>query len=83
MSIKGCENVRFTNQARLDTHIKNKHTRVMCGYCHKEMCNEFLLQRHIAKAHGIKPEGSIDCQFCSMYFKSQPCLDKHVRKNHQ
>ena len=79
---KGCENRTFPTNGRLQTHIINTHQRVTCEHCGKEICNAFILSRHMYSVHGIKPKDSISCQYCDSFFKNESALKKHVVKQH-
>ena len=73
---------KYTTQAELNGHIKRVHQRVNCEECGQEVCNLFMLKRHQAKAHGIKPNNVIQCQHCPMFFHFKAYLDRHVAKEH-
>jgi KRAB domain-containing zinc finger protein len=45
----------FVTESVLKWHKKSVHERVKCDMCNEEICNSFKLNRHKAKAHGIKP----------------------------
>ena len=69
-------------QAELRGHKKRVHERVKCEKCSQEICNAFLLKRHKAKVHGIKPLNVHNCEKCPMFFHNKGYLDKHISKIH-
>ena len=72
----------YGTKSQLKTHIQLVHERVKCSECGQEMCNSFILKRHKAKVHGIKPNNVIQCQHCPMFFHFKAYLDRHVAKEH-
>ena len=79
-----CEhcNQSFGLESSLKTHITNVHQRVKCDECNQVICNKFMLKRHKAKVHGIKPASSYQCDYCPLVYDTKICLDKHIAKNH-
>lgn len=73
---------KFGSQTKLTEHIKNVHTRVNCDVCLQEVCNDFMLTRHKAKAHGIVPENVFQCSHCPIFFKSNKRLTYHLETKH-
>ena len=59
------------------------HQKVKCEECNQEICNAFLLKRHMGKVHGLKPSVVFQCEFCPMFYNKQANLTKHVDKNHR
>ena len=80
-----CEHCQrsFGLKSTLRTHIVNTHTKVKCDECNQEICNAFLLKRHMGKVHGLKPSVVFQCEFCPMFYNKQANLVKHVDKNHR
>lgn len=66
----------------LRTHISNMHQKVKCDECNQEICNSFMLKRHKAKVHGMKPSTAYQCEYCPAIYEQKASLDKHVTKNH-
>ena len=79
-----CEqcNRSFGLESTLKTHITNVHQRMKCDECNQVICNTFMLKRHKAKVHGLKPKDAFECQHCPLFFSSQIVLDKHVSSKH-
>ena len=53
-----------------------------CDECNQLICNKFMLNRHKAKLHGIKPATAYQCDFCPFFYEQKSALDKHIAKNH-
>jgi len=49
----------------------------------KEICNSFILKRHKATVHGIKPKDDFQCELCPMFFSYRSTLDKHIVSSNQ
>ena len=73
---------KFALGSKLRAHIKLVHERVKCEICRFELCNFFLLTRHKAQVHGIKPKNVHDCDRCDLFFKNKISLIKHIDKKH-
>ena len=73
---------KYGTESKLKTHKFNVHQKVKCEVCGHNVCNTFWLRRHMYSAHGIVPEGSHECKFCPMFFKSQGSLENHLKKQH-
>ena len=63
-------------------HIINVHQRVKCKDCGQEICNAFMLKRHMASVHGIKPSNVHQCKHCPLFYRIKSILAKHVAKHH-
>lgn len=74
---------QYGTKVALKTHFKNMHQKVKCEECNQEICNAFLLKRHMGKVHGLKPSVVFQCEFCPMFYNKQANLTKHVDKNHR
>jgi len=73
----------FGTYSKLRDHKKLVHERVKCQECGQEICNYFMLKRHRATVHGIKPKNAHQCEFCPMFFSFRASLHKHVQSKHQ
>ena len=72
----------FGYLSKLHDHQKQVHQRVKCEDCGKDVCNAFMLKRHRATVHGIKPIDSHQCNQCPMFFTIRSSLDKHIAAKH-
>ena len=72
----------YGTQDRLKVHKRNMHQRIKCDQCGQEICNAFILQRHKATVHGIKPTDAFQCPSCPLFFNQKASLDKHAKKHH-
>ena len=72
----------YTSQGELNGHLKRVHQRVKCEECGQEICNLFMLKRHKAKAHGMKPENVLQCHHCPIFFYTKGHFDRHMAKVH-
>ena len=72
----------FGTKTRLRSHVKLVHRRVKCEECGQEICNDFMLQRHKAAAHGTKPTNVLFCPHCPLFYKKQTFLHAHLSKQH-
>ena len=72
----------FGTRSRLKTHIQLVHERVKCNECGQEMCNAFILKRHKAKVHGLKPTNAQQCKHCPLFFSRKGSLINHIAKIH-
>ena len=79
---EGCEDRTFPTNGRLQTHIGNKHRKVACEHCEKEVSTPFSLKKHMFAAHGIVPKDSKKCLYCSMYFETDYAMNNHLKKKH-
>lgn len=73
----------FGTYSKLRDHKKLVHERVKCQECGQEICNYFMLKRHRATVHGIKPKNAHQCEYCPMFFSFRASLHKHVQSKHQ
>ena len=73
---------KFITDGKLKTHVKLVHERVECEVCHQQICNFFMLKRHKAKVHGIKPDNVHQCQHCPLFFSTKVAIDKHIATKH-
>ena len=72
----------YGTKTALKTHIVNTHQKVKCEECNQEICNSFMLKRHKAKVHGVKPLNMHQCEHCPMFFHMKGYLDRHMLKKH-
>ena len=75
-------NRAFGTPHALKAHKYNMHKRSKCEICGQSLCNTFWLKRHMSASHGIRPEGSIPCSHCPLFFSSKGAKDNHVKKQH-
>ena len=69
-------------ESALKWHKKNVHERMKCDFCNEQICNAFMLERHKAKVHGIKPTNVLECKHCPMFFHTKGNLEKHIMTKH-
>ena len=67
---------------KLRNHKKLVHERVKCEECGKDICNSFILKRHKASVHGIKPSDAFQCELCPMFYDKKTYLNNHIAKHH-
>jgi RNase P subunit RPR2 len=72
----------FGTSTRLRTHNASMHQRVKCEECGQEICNKFILLRHKASVHGMKPPNAYQCEFCPAFYTHKIALEKHTTKQH-
>ena len=53
-----------------------------CDICSQDICNSFILKRHKATVHGVKPSDAISCDYCPMFFEIEGVYHKHMAKHH-
>lgn len=73
----------YGTQVRLKSHVRQVHTRVRCEECNQEICNTFILKRHRATVHGIKPDNTFQCDHCPLFYDSKTGLDRHMIKHNK
>jgi uncharacterized C2H2 Zn-finger protein len=67
---------------KLRNHKKLVHERGKCEECGKDICNSFILKRHKASVHGIKPSDAFQCELCPMFYDKKTYLNNHIAKHH-
>jgi len=72
----------YGTQNRLNHHIRTLHQRIKCEECGQEICNSFMLKRHKATVHGIKPSNVFQCKHCPQFYTFSLMLEKHMAKHH-
>ena len=72
----------YGTQYGLKSHKFSMHQRVKCEECGQEVSNTLILTRHKAKAHGIRPASSYQCQYCPLFYTQETQLEKHVMNHH-
>ena len=60
----GQYNRAYGTLIKLRNHKKLVHERVKCEECVKDICNLFILKRHKASVHGIKPSDAFQYELC-------------------
>jgi len=72
----------YGTQYGLKAHKFSMHQRIKCDECGQEVSNTLILTRHKAKAHGIKPANSYQCNYCPLFYTLETQLEKHVMNHH-
>ena len=72
----------YGTKSRLTTHKFNTHRQVKCEECGQQICSAFMLRRHKATVHGIKPTNVHQCQHCPLFYTLKSQLLKHMNKQH-
>ena len=72
----------YGTQYGLKSHKFHMHKRIKCDECGQEVSNTLILTRHKAKAHGIKPANSYQCNYCPLFYTLETQLEKHVMNHH-
>ena len=72
---------KFPTSAKLRSHVKMEHTKVICDVCENAF-NRIDLKKHKASIHGILPHDAFKCQFCPMFFKFKKNLQRHTESKH-
>ena len=80
-----CEicNRKCADGGRLRDHVKTVHTKVTCEICHEVQYNWYYLKRHKASAHGMIPSGYTKCPHCTLVFRTNCNLLKHINSKHR
>ena len=73
---------KMPSAGKLKSHIGQVHTKVTCEVCKEVLYNAFYLRKHKATMHGIIPQNSFRCHICSMIFKQETSLKKHLASKH-
>ncbi len=72
----------FGTEHCMRNHILQVHRRMKCKICDKEICSKFWYKRHMSKVHGVVPEDSHQCDFCTAVFDTVKAKAAHMKKQH-
>ena len=83
---KGCKDTSFVTQEQLDSHIKNRHSKIRtsefkCDNCSAKFVAEHQLRQHISKKHARISHNvqMINCKRCGQIFEHKNELDRHIK----
>ncbi len=73
---------KFALKKTLHNHMIDKHTRVNCDICNKELYCRSNLKKHKFEAHGYIPKGAFQCKLCPMFYTLPVYLEQHISLKH-
>ena len=69
---------KFGALVRLKNHVRQSHTQILCGLCHKQVNNRHELKRHMALEHNETKDAFV-CEICpKKVFFNRLAFQKHI-----
>ena len=73
---------KFGALVRLRNHVRQSHTQILCGICHKQVNNRHELKRHMALEHNETKDAFV-CEICpKKVFFNRLAFNKHIENKH-